>query len=100
MAFVSLKAWRTRSAERSALAARVKADLAAALSLGEHDVLHLNEIACPDPGCPDLETVALVMRAGEPTRAFRIRRTLDAVTPEDLAGLADEERETRAAQRA
>jgi hypothetical protein len=95
MAFVSLKAWRTRSAERAALSARLKAEIAAALALGPGDALSVNEIACADPGCPDMETIVLVMRAGEPTRALRIRRTLDAVEPADLATLAEEERAGR-----
>lgn len=95
MAFVSLKAWRARSAERAALAAQLKRDVSAALGLGAEDAVTVNEIACPDPGCPDLETIILVMRAGEPTRALRIRRTLDAVTPADLDGLAAEERALR-----
>lgn len=96
MAFVSLKAWRARSAERSALAAALKRDVAAALGLGPEDAVTVNEIACPDPGCPDLETIVLIMRAGEPTRALRIRRTMDAVTPADLDEFAAEERALRA----
>ncbi|MGV7030206.1 hypothetical protein [Methylobacterium symbioticum] len=99
MAFVSLKAWRARSAEQAALAATLKRDIAAALGLDPVDSLTVNEIACPDPGCPDLETIVLVMRLGEPTRALRIRRTMDAVTPADLAGLAEEERALRAEPR-
>ena len=95
MAFVSLKAWRARSAERNALAAKLKREIAHALDLAAADALTLNEIACPDPGCPDLETVVLVMRVGQPTRALRIRKTMDAVTPEDLAVLAAEERAAR-----
>jgi hypothetical protein len=92
MAFVSLKAWRARSAERATIAARLKQDLIAALRLGEADALAVNEIACADPGCPDLETVVLVMRAGVPTRALRIRRTMDAVDENDIAALVAEER--------
>jgi hypothetical protein len=97
MAFVSLKAWRTRSAERAALATRLKTEIASALALGPGDALSVNEIACADPGCPDMETIVLVMRAGEPTRALRIRRTLDAVEPGDIAALAEEERQGRPA---
>lgn len=95
MAFVSLKAWRARSSEKAALAAGLKVDLRTALALGEADSVHLNEIACPDPGCPDLETVILVMRDTEPTRAFRIRRTLDAILPTDLSLIAQDERRRR-----
>lgn len=92
MAFVSLKAWRARSAERAEIAAQLKQDLIAALGLGEGDALAVNEIACADPGCPDLETVVLVMRAGAPTRALRIRRTMDAVDGDDIAALVAEDR--------
>jgi len=92
MAFVSLKAWRARSAERVAIAARLKRDLMAALDLGEADALAVNEISCPDPGCPDMETVVLVMRAGTPTRALRIRCPMEAVGPADIDALAAEDR--------
>ena len=96
MAFVSLKAWRARSAERAALASTLKATLSASLGLGSEDALSVNEIACADPGCPDMETIVLVMRAGEPTRALRIRTSMDAVTPEQIAALvADEKAERR-----
>ena len=95
MAFVSLKAWRARSVERAALASRLKAALSAALVLGEGDALAVNEIACADPGCPDMETIVLVMRAGAPTRALRVRRPMEAVGPEDIAALAEEERTGR-----
>jgi hypothetical protein len=97
MAFVSLKAWRTRSAERAGIAAGLKQDLRAALALGPHDALTVNEIACADPGCPDLETIVLVMRAGEPTRALRIRQVMEAITGEDRAALVAEERRRREA---
>jgi hypothetical protein len=92
MAFVSLKAWRARSAERVEIAARLKRDLMAALDLGEADALAVNEISCPDPGCPDMETVVLVMRAGEPTRALRIRCPMEAVGPADIDALVAEDR--------
>ena len=92
MAFVSLKAWRTRSAERAGIAARLKQDLIAALELREADALAVNEIACADPGCPDMETIVLVMRAGRPTRALRVRKPMDAVDASDIAALVAEDR--------
>ena len=48
----------------------------AALGLGEDDTVTVNEIACTDPACPGIETVILVMRAGEPTQAFKSRGSL------------------------
>ncbi|MCJ2018236.1 hypothetical protein MKK84_12470 [Methylobacterium sp. E-065] len=92
MAFVSLKAWRARSAERAEIAARLKRELIAALDLGEADALAVNEISCPDPGCPDMETVVLVMRAGAPTRALRIRCPMEAVGPADIDALVADDR--------
>lgn len=92
MAIVSLKAWRARSAERSALAVRLKGEIAPSLGLGPDDALSVNEIACADPGCPDMETIVLVMRAGQPTRALRIRKPMEAVDAADIAALAEEER--------
>ncbi|MDR7038864.1 hypothetical protein J2X36_003636 [Methylobacterium sp. BE186] len=97
MAFISLKAWKARSAEQAAQSARLKSEIAAALALGPEDALTVNAIACPDPGCPDIETVVLVMRAREPTRAFRIRRPLEAVEAADIETVAQEERGRRAA---
>ena len=93
MAFVNLKAWRARSAERAAIASRLKRDLIAALGLSEADALAVNEIACADPGCPDMETIVLVMRAGAPTRALRIRRPMDMVDPQDVADLVAQDRQ-------
>ncbi len=97
MAFVSLKAWRARSAERSALATRLKGLIGPYLGLGDDDAISVNEIACADPGCPDMETIVLVMRAGQPTRALRIRKPMEAVEEADIAALAEEERNPGAA---
>lgn len=98
MAFVSLKAWRARSAERAEIAARLKQDLIGALGLSEADALAVNEIACADPGCPDMETIVLVMRAGAPTRALRIRRPMDAVDAQDIADLVQQDRSGEASR--
>ena len=97
MAFVSLKAWRARSAERSALAARLKESIALHFDLGPDDAIAVNEIACADPGCPDMETIVLLMRAGEPTRALRLRKPMETVDEADIAALAEEDRKPGAA---
>ena len=96
MAFVSRKAWRSRSAERAALAGRLKGEISAALALGEDDALHLNELACPDPGCPDMETVVLVMRAAEPSEPGPASRT---AVPDSCAGTPWISAEKRPSQR-
>lgn len=50
---------------------RVKGWVRETLGLGDDDTVTVNEIACTDPACPGLETVILVMRASEKTRAYK-----------------------------
>ena len=95
MGFVSLKAWRARSAEQAQRAKQLKAACTRALGLDAADAITVNEIACADPGCPDIETVVLVMRFGEPTRAIRIRAPMDAIGAAELLQLAADERTLR-----
>lgn len=95
MGFLSLRDLRARNALRAAAAGRVKEAVIAALALSEADAVSVNEIACRDPGCPDVETVVLVMRAGRPTAAFKIRRPLDDVAASDIAALCAEDRQRR-----
>jgi hypothetical protein len=64
--------------------ARLRAAAIACLPAGSS--VTVNEILCLDPACPDLETVILVMRAGEKTRACKIAKPMSAVTEQDLAG--------------
>jgi hypothetical protein len=47
-------------------------------------VFAVNEIACTDPACPGVETVILIMRAGQKTRACKIQKPLDQVTEQDV----------------
>lgn len=95
MGFISLKDWRARSAGLAQAASRAKALLRPALALSEVDALSVNEIACADPGCPDVETVVLVMRAGEPTRALRFGGALDTLDEAAARLLAHEETRLR-----
>ena len=46
--------------------------------------LAVNEITCLDPACPGVETVILVMEPGHKTRAYKIAKTLDGVTEQDI----------------
>jgi hypothetical protein len=83
--------WRERRKEadaRAVLAAQLKARVQAAFSLSDADTVAINEIACPDPGCPDLETVILIMRAGHKTRAVKIAGPMVHVSDADLARAA------------
>jgi hypothetical protein len=51
-----------------------------ALELGDADVVKVSEIACNDPACPGLETVILVMRPGQKTRAYKAKGSAVAQT--------------------
>lgn len=51
---------------------RIRDWVRAALMLDEDATVSVNEIDCGQPGCPDLETVILVRRAGTPTDAAKI----------------------------
>jgi hypothetical protein len=91
MGFVSRADLRVRNAARSARITTIKADLVARLGLTPADAVSVNEVACAGACCPDRETMVLVMREGEPTRAYRIARPLEAVTADDLARLQAED---------
>jgi len=68
-----------------AAAERLKGQVRGLLSLDETAAVAVNEILCADPACPGSETVILVMKPGEKTRAFKLQMTMDEVTPEALA---------------
>lgn len=68
---------------------RIKGWVRAALGAGDDVVVTVSEIACTDPACPGQETVILVMRPGEPTRACKSRGSLVVQTrPQIEAALA------------
>lgn len=54
----------------------------AALGLGDDDAVTISQITCADPDCPVSETIILVMRDGEPTRAHKLHGGLDGLSPE------------------
>ena len=73
-------------------AAQVKRQVRALLGLPENAVIAVNEILCADPACPGTETVILVMKPGEKTRAFKVQMGLAEVTTEALAEALSEAR--------
>ena len=62
---------------------QVKAWAAAAGASGEA-VLAVNEIVCTDPSYPGVETIVLLMRPGEKTRAYKVPKALAEVTEQDI----------------
>lgn len=75
---------RARSDEAAALRADLKSRVGRYLDLRFDDLVILNEIGCFDPGCPDMQTVIMLMRAGEPSRAAMIGVPMIDVTEQDL----------------
>ena len=51
----------------------------------EAAAIAVNEIICADPACPGNETVILVMKPGEKTRAYKLQMAMAEVTAEALA---------------
>lgn len=74
-----------REAAGADAAAQVKRQVRELLDLPENAVIAVNEILCADPACPGTETVILVMKPGEKTRAFKAQMGLAELTPEALA---------------
>ena len=72
-------------AEARALAEGLKAQVRERLGLSENAAIAVNEIICADPACPGSETVILVMKPGEKTRAYKLQMAMAEVTAEALA---------------
>jgi hypothetical protein len=73
----------TRSAETSR---RIAAEVRALLALGEEDAVSVSQIDCGDPACEGgAETVILVMRKGQRTRAAKIPKAMEFVVDGDVA---------------
>ena len=72
-------------AEAKVLSERLKAQVRELLGLPEMAAIAVNEIICADPACPGSETVILVMKPGEKTRAYKLQMAMAEVTAEALA---------------
>lgn len=57
------------------------------LGLSDSDTVSVNEVACADPGCSDVETVVVVFQAGNPPLRLRVGKPLAEVTLADFDAL-------------
>lgn len=64
--------------------ARLKGWIAGLMSLGERDHIAIAELACHEPGCPDLETVVTVTLADRRRFVLRFPSAVSAVTEADV----------------
>lgn len=51
----------------------------------DDDAVVVNELACTEPGCPPLETVVALLRAGAPPIQVKLHKAATEVTTDDLA---------------
>ena len=71
----------SRSSERSN---EIKAQVAAALGLGEEATVMVSELACMEEGCPPVETIIAVFRPAKDKLQFRLHRPISEITAHDI----------------
>jgi hypothetical protein len=86
--FFSSKARREKTARSTELRAELKERARSIFGLGEDDAVSISEIACPDGCCVPIETIMLIMRRGEKTRAVKIGKPMVDLSDVDLLALA------------
>ena len=67
---------------------RLKTWVSALMDLSDRDTTMLAELACHDPGCPDLETVITVVRNDRRRFVLRFPGPMAGVTEGDVQSLA------------
>ena len=75
---------RKRDPAHDAAQARVRGWAHEALGLSDDDALTVSQIDCDDGVCPGAETVLLIMRKGQRTRAVKIPKFLVDVNEDDV----------------
>lgn len=65
--------------------ANLKREVHRLLDLPEAVVVSIAELACHEPGCPEIETVIGIMIEGRPPRIARIHKPIPEVANQDLA---------------
>lgn len=80
---------RRRDSETAIASKHITEQVRAVLTLGEDDAVTVSQIDCGDPACAGgAETVILVMRKGQKTRAAKIPKAMALVGDEDVAKAA------------
>jgi hypothetical protein len=78
---------------RNRMASERRRDAALDLTIRARGILNVNDDAvvsvsehdCGEPTCRGVRTVILIMRPGQPTKAIKIDKPLEAVTAADLS---------------
>lgn len=69
---------------RTAAIRRLKEVARVLLNAGEDDAVVVNELACTEPGCPPIETVIALLRAGDAPRQLKVHKPAVEVTADDI----------------
>lgn len=74
-----------RNDERRAAAIRaLKATARTLFEAADDDAVVVNELSCTEPGCPPIETVVALLRAGSEPRQVKVHKPAVEVTEDDL----------------
>lgn len=77
--------FRPRHDERRSAAIRaLKATARTLFDAGEEDAVVVSELQCTEPGCPPIETVVALLRAGNEPRQVKVHKPAVEVTEDDL----------------
>lgn len=71
-------------ARRSAAIRALKATARTLFEAGEDDAVVVNELQCTEPGCPPIETIVALLRAGTEPRQVKVHKPAVEVNEEDL----------------
>ncbi len=76
-----------RSGGERAATARVRAWVRELTDADDHLTVVVSELACSDPGCPDVETVIAVGSAGEAPVRFALKKPARRVARSELEAI-------------
>jgi hypothetical protein len=77
---------RRRDTRSSEISRRIAAEVRTVLALGEEDAVTVSQLDCGDPACEGgAETIILVMRQGQRTKAAKIPKAIALVSDADVA---------------
>lgn len=69
---------------RAAAIRKLKSSARALFHADEDDAVVVNELTCTEPGCPPLETVIALLRAGSEPRQVKVHKAAVDVKEDDL----------------
>ncbi|NRA45596.1 MAG: hypothetical protein HRU09_11630 [Oligoflexales bacterium] len=65
----------------------IKNQVSSLLELDEQTTVFVTQLECKEPGCPPIETVIALIKAGEKTQQKKIHKAINEVTKGDIEAL-------------